>query len=249
MNSLPSHILAVDDDSLARDFLAEILRRMGHRVSCAGDGRQALDLLRKDSFPLLVTDLKMPGLDGMELLRETKRTRPDTEVIIATAYGGVDSAVEAVKTGAFDYITKPFSRERIETLVERALERFHLKREAVQLKEELRRHREPPAIIGRHPRLQAALEIAGLVADTDATVLIRGETGTGKEMVARYLHSRSNRRDRPMVKVNCAALPETLLEAELFGHERGAFATAFQKRIGRFEKAHRETCSSTRSAT
>jgi DNA-binding NtrC family response regulator len=238
MKPEPVHILAVDDDTLAREFLSESFRRKGYQVCCAEDGRQALDLLKRHVFPIVITDLKMPRFNGLDLLKEAKRIHPEAEVIITTAYGSVEGAVEAVKNGAFDYLTKPFTRERIETLVERALERCRLRQETRQLKEELRRYQQAPPIIGRHPKMQAALELVSLAADTEATVLIRGESGTGKELMARSLHDCSRRRDRPIVKVSCAALPESLLEDELFGHERGAFTTAYQRRIGRFEKAH-----------
>jgi len=241
MNLAPARILAVDDDPLAREFLLETLRRKGHQVSCAGGSLEALELLRKHAYPLVVADFRMPGMDGLALLKETKRIRPATEVIIATAYGSVESAVEAVKCGAFDFVTKPFTRERIETIVERALETCSLREETHRLREELRTLRRPPSLIGRHPHFQEALDLARLVADTDATVLVRGESGTGKELIARFVHDQSRKRDRPFVKVSCAALPESLLEAELFGHERGAFTTAYQRRVGRFEKAHSGT--------
>jgi DNA-binding NtrC family response regulator len=240
MSPEPARILAVDDDALAREFLSETLRRKGYRVSCASGGQEALQLLRQQRYSLMVTDLKMPGIDGLGLLQETRRSHPETEVIVATAYASVESAVEAVRHGAFDYVTKPFTKERIEILVERALERVSLLQETRRLKEELHSQQATP-IVGRHPKMQEALELARLVADTEATVLIRGESGTGKELIARFLHDESRRRDRPFIKVSCAALPESLLEAELFGHERGAFTTAYNRRIGRFEKAHMGT--------
>jgi len=237
----PPVILAADDDPLSRAFLAETLDRKGYRVICAEDGQQALDLVQRTPVDLLIADLKMPILGGIELLTATKRLHPDTEVIIATAYASVENAVEAVKSGAFDYLTKPFSRERLEILVDRALERRLLRSEAKRLQDELLAQRAAPEIVGRHPKMQEALDLARLAADPDVTVLIRGESGTGKELVARFIHGCSRRRDRPFVKTSCAALPEGLLEAELFGHERGAFTTAYQKRIGRFEKANRGT--------
>ncbi len=241
MSARPPLILAADDDPLSRSFLSETLERKGYRVTGAQDGQQALAFLERTPFDLLIFDLKMPGVGGLDLLEAARRSHPDSEVIIATAYASVEGAVEAVKNGAFDYLTKPFTRERLEILVERALERGQLRRETKRLQDELRDHRLAPPIIGRHPKIREALELARLVADADATVLIRGESGTGKELVARFIHACSRRQHAPFVKASCAALPETLLEAELFGHERGAFTTAYQRRIGRFEKAQQGT--------
>jgi two-component system response regulator HydG len=238
MKLAPPSILAADDDPLARGFVTETLLRKGYRITCAEDGRKALELVERGPFDLLIVDLKMPGLDGLELLRAARRLHPDVEVIIVTGFGSVESAVEAVRNGAFDYVTKPVSREKLEILVERALERRHLKTETKRLQEQLRDQCRTPTLIGRHPKMQETLDLARLAADPDATVLIRGESGTGKELVARFIHACSRRRDHPFVKTSCAALPESLLEAELFGHERGAFTNAYQRRIGRFEKAH-----------
>jgi two-component system response regulator AtoC len=239
MSRAPRRILAVDDDPLSRELLADILRRQGYQVECAEDGRQALDLIERHPFPVVVTDLKMPGLTGIELLKKTKSVCPETEVIIETAYGSVEGAVEAVKSGAFDYVTKPFSPERIETLVARAVERHDLKEETRRLREELGGRRQAERIIGGHPRIQAALDRARLAARTDATVLIRGESGTGKDLFARLLHEEGPRRDRTFVKVSCAALPETLLDAELFGHERCAFSKR-PIRLQQTDRAFRE---------
>ena len=231
-----ARILVVDDQDMMRDSLAGNLKRDQHEVVAAGDGAAALARLGTTRFDLLITDLRMPKVDGMELLQEAKRLRPEMPVVMMTAHGNVPNAVQAMRQGAYDYIQKPFDGEEIKALVERALEHSRLVREnqALRCMTELSA---PRPLIGNGPAMQDVRRKIELVARSSATVLIRGESGTGKEVVARAIHQSSDRRERPMLAVNCAALSENLLESELFGHEKGAFTGADRMRRGRFELA------------
>ena len=228
-------ILVVDDEEGVRTFVAEALETDGHRVVQAADGDEAARLLDERGFHLLVTDLKMPGRDGMALLRKVKAEQPETEVLVLTAHGSVDGAVEAMKLGAFDYVQKPLSGpEEIRLLAARAAERYSLRALEDRTREEA--GGQPPLGYGSKAMapVQAALR---KVAPTQATVLLLGESGTGKEVAARAVHAWSTRRDGPFVAINCAAVSEHLLEAELFGHEKGAFTGATATRRGRLELA------------
>ena len=228
-------VLVADDEEGVRTFVAEALETAGHQVVQAGDGDAAARLLERRSFQLLVTDLKMPGLDGMALLRKVKAEQPETEVLVLTAYGSVDGAVEAMKLGALDYLQKPLSGpDEIRLLAERAAERFALR--AFKARAEAEEGRLPPLTYGA-PAMEPVVAALRKVAPTQATVLLLGESGTGKEVAARAVHARSPRRDGPFVAVNCAAVPESLLESELFGHEKGAFTGATATRRGRLELA------------
>jgi DNA-binding NtrC family response regulator len=231
-----ARILVVDDQDMMRDSLAGILAREHHEVVSASDGPAAVSRLGAGRFDLLITDLKMPRMTGIELLAEAKRVRPEMPVIMMTAHASVPTAVEAMKQGAYDYIQKPFDGDAIKVLVERALEHSRLVREnqALRCMTELAA---PRPLIGNGPAMQEVRRKIELVARSSATVLIRGESGTGKEVVARAIHQSSDRRERPMLAVNCAALSENLLESELFGHEKGAFTGADRMRRGRFELA------------
>ena len=232
-----ARILVVDDQDMMRDSLAAILAREHHDVVAATDGAAAVARLGSGGrFDLLVTDLRMPRMDGLQLLQEAKRLRPDMPVVLMTAHGTVANAVEAMKQGAYDYIQKPFDGDAIKALVERALEHGRLVREnhALRCMSEIAL---PRPLIGNGPGMQEVRRKIELVARSSATVLIRGESGTGKEVVARAIHQASDRRERPMLAVNCAALSENLLESELFGHEKGAFTGADRLRRGRFELA------------
>ena len=232
-----ARILVVDDQDMMRDSLAGILAREHHDVVAATDGAAAVARLGSGGrFDLLVTDLRMPRMDGLQLLQEAKRLRPDMPVVLMTAHGTVANAVEAMKQGAYDYIQKPFDGDAIKALVERALEHSRLVREnqALRCMSELN---VPRPLIGNGAGMQEVRRKIELVARSSATVLIRGESGTGKEVVARAIHQASDRRERPMLAVNCAALSENLLESELFGHEKGAFTGADRLRRGRFELA------------
>jgi two-component system response regulator HydG len=227
----------VDDHKPFRDSLAKILEGKGLRVFSANDGEEALDTLRKEEIHLVLTDLKMPRMDGVELLKVAKTIRPEVEVILITGYGTVDTAVTAMKDGAYDYIQKPFKPQEILKLVRKAIEKQSLVLENRILQERIKDFQKVEKIVGRSPAMRRVLEIVAQVAPSLATILIQGESGTGKEVIAQAIHDLSPRVNKPFIKVSCAALPETLLEAELFGYERGAFTGAIARKEGRFELA------------
>ena len=231
-------ILVVDDEELNRDLLQQILEREGYQVAIAANGQEALALLRKETFHVVLTDLKMPGMTGVEVIRELKTLAPFTMGIIHTAYGSVETAVEAMKVGAYDYVTKPVRRDELLVVIQRALEFQRLHHENVSLRKQLKAKYKFDNIISDNEKMQAIFTQVEKVADTDSTVLIYGESGTGKELIARALHYNSYRQDKPLVPINCGAIPEDLLESELFGHERGAFTGAVSQRLGRFELAN-----------
>jgi len=235
------NILLVDDHKPFRDSLAKILEGEGFRVLPASDGEEALDILRNEFIHLILTDLKMPRMDGVELLKVAKTIRPEVEVILITGYGTVDTAVKSMKDGAFDYIQKPFKPREIIKLVRKAIEKQSLVLENRMLQERIKDFQKFEKIVGRSPAMKKVLEIVAQVAPSSATVLIQGESGTGKEVIAQAIHDLSPRVNKPFIKVSCAALPETLLEAELFGYERGAFTGAITRKEGRFELAHSGT--------
>jgi len=230
-------ILIVDDEAIVRDSLAGWFGEDGHQVGVASSAREALAKMRESTWNMALVDIRMPGMDGLELHRRIRDVAPDTIVIIMTAYASVDTAVQALKEGAYDYITKPFDPERLTHLVRQTAERSTLVRENLSLKEQLASACESPKIIGTSPAIQRALELIRTVAPTEATVLITGESGTGKELVARAVHAGSPRAYMPLVVVNCGALAEGILESELFGHERGAFTGAQFRHKGKFELA------------
>jgi two-component system response regulator HydG len=233
-----SHILVVDDEPSMRTTLSILLKREGYAVSQAGDGREALEKLKKGEFQMILTDLKMEGLDGMELLREVKARNPGIEILIFTAYGTVDSAVEAMKLGAYDYIGKPFDEEELLLKVNRALEHTALVKEVRELKALLAGQEGEKDIVAKSEGMRLVLMRVSRVAPTEATVIIQGESGTGKELVARAIHNASPRSNGPFIPINCSTLPETLLESELFGYERGSFTGADKAHEGLFEAAH-----------
>jgi two-component system response regulator HydG len=235
------HILVVDDEPSMRTTLSILLKKEGYQVSQAGDGIEALKMLEGAQYDMVLTDLKMEGTNGMDLLRQVKAADPQTEVLIFTAYGTVTSAVEAMKLGAYDYIGKPFDEEELLLKVGRALERKALLREVQDLRAELKGKRGMEEILAASKEMKEVLTKVTQVAPTDAAVLIEGESGTGKELVARAIHLGSPRRDRPFIPINCSAFPETLLESELFGYEKGAFTGAEKVRKGLFEAAHQGT--------
>jgi two-component system response regulator HydG len=235
------HILVVDDEPSMRTTLSILLKKEGYQVSQAGDGTEALKMLEHGQYDMVLTDLKMEGVDGMELLRQVKAVDPHTEVLIFTAYGTVTSAVEAMKLGAYDYIGKPFDEEELLLKVARGLERKALVREVQDLRAELKGQRGMKEIIATSKEMKEVLTKVSQVAPTEATVLIEGESGTGKELIARAIHQGSPRRDRPFIPINCSSFPETLLESELFGYEKGAFTGAEKGRKGLFEAAHQGT--------
>jgi two-component system, NtrC family, response regulator HydG len=233
----PGNVLVVDDQKNMRATTALLLRQAGHRVGEAEDGTSALEQLAQGAYDVVLTDLRMPNLDGMELLKAVQRSSPQTQVIVMTGYGTIESAVEAIRHGASDFLTKPFQEEEVLLRVNKALEKRRLLGEVTLYAEEFRRRYGLEHVVGRSPAIREVLERVMRVGPTDATVLITGESGTGKELVARALHVASARNARPFVPVNCAAITETLLESELFGHARGAFTGATRARRGLFEEA------------
>ncbi len=235
-----ARLLVVEDSETLRRGIVRALRETWGEVQAEADAEGALRRLANRSEPschVVVTDLRLPGADGISVLRAARERDPRTAVIVMTAYGTVESAVEAMKLGAFDFLQKPFDLDQLEVRVARAVDHGRLLREVSTLRAERAARWAPENIVGTSPALRAAVELARRVAPTRSTVLVTGETGTGKELVAGLIHHLSPRADGPFVKVNCAALPETLLESELFGHERGAFTGAERTRIGRFEQA------------
>jgi len=236
-----SRILVVDDKEMMRDSVAATLSRKGHAVTAAGDGQTAIEKLRQRTHDVVVTDLQMPGMNGLELLEEIRKHDEQLPVILITAYGTVETAVAAMKNGAFDYITKPFSGDELLLTVQRAIEHGKLVRENQILRASTRstdRARDAAhAMIGAGERMRKLKERLGMIADSHGTVLVTGESGTGKEVAARWIHAHSPRAERPFLAINCAALSTNLLESELFGHEKGAFTGADKLRKGRFELA------------
>jgi DNA-binding NtrC family response regulator len=231
-------ILVIDDDPDILGIIAEILETNGYDVVPASGGRDGLKALEDNDFDLVLTDLMMPEIDGMEVLDNIVKTAPETLCIILTGYGTIQSSVEAIKKGAFDYITKPVSADELLVVIEKALKLKSLEEENIRLKKELRRKNRFDNIVGTSPAIQKIYELIERVADTDSTVLIYGASGTGKELIARAIHFNSSRADKPLVVINCGAIPEELLESELFGHKKGAFTGAYKNRIGRFEMAN-----------
>jgi DNA-binding NtrC family response regulator len=230
-------VLVVDDEPAQRELVSGFLGRQGFEVTTAADGAAALDRFRAEPADAILTDQKMPGLSGLGLLEAARAIDPEVAVIVMTAYGTIESAVSAMKGGAADYLTKPLNLEELRHRLERARERRTLRAENRELREALQERHRIAGIIGESGAMQEVLSLVHRVAASDATVLIRGESGTGKELIAKAIHYASERAARPLVRVNCAALPETLLEAELFGHEKGAFTGAHAARQGRFEAA------------
>ncbi|MCC7180810.1 MAG: sigma-54-dependent Fis family transcriptional regulator, partial [Acidobacteria bacterium] len=232
-----ARILVADDHDALRRGLALALSTAGHEVEEASNGNAALERLHESYFDVVVSDLKMGGSDGLDVLRTTKSLHPTVSVILMTAFGTVNTAVEAMKHGAFDYVQKPFEIEEMEVKIEKALELKRLRHELDYLRNEQQESYDFEKIVGNSEALQRVLGVVRKVAKSNSTVLINGETGTGKELIAGAIHHNSLRAARNFVKVNCAALQENLLESELFGHEKGAFTGADRQRIGRFEQA------------
>ncbi|HSF07253.1 MAG TPA: sigma-54 dependent transcriptional regulator [Methylomirabilota bacterium] len=231
-------ILIADDEESLRWVLERGLRQAGYEVTAVADGEAAIKAFEADPVDLVFLDIRMPRLDGLTVLERLRAIRPDACVVVMTAHGTMDTAIKAMQRGAYDYLAKPFDLEEVLLLTERALTATRLSQEVTRLRRGLEEVREFSALIGRHPRMQDVYKTIGRIAGTDVTVLLRGESGTGKELVARAVHHYSRRSGRPFVAVSCAAIPITLLESEMFGHERGAFTDAKERRLGKFELAH-----------
>jgi DNA-binding NtrC family response regulator len=232
-----TRILIVDDETIVRESLGSWFREEGYSVDVAASAREALEKLSIKGWDIFLLDIRMPGMDGLELQRKIKQSHPDSTIIIMTAYASVESAVEAMKQGAYDYIVKPFDPDDLEHLVRNAIERKHLVSENIQLRSKIDEINLFHEVVGKSSAMGRVLEQVAMVSASDTTALIRGESGTGKELVARAIHANSPRRYLPIVVVNCGALSEGVLESELFGHEKGAFTGAHYRRKGKFEMA------------
>ncbi|MBI5197679.1 MAG: sigma-54-dependent Fis family transcriptional regulator, partial [Nitrospirae bacterium] len=235
------HILVVDDEKGMRDFLAIMLQKEGHEVTLAASGEEALEQIQREIYDLMVTDIRMRKLSGMDLLKEVKESSPDTIVIMITAFASPETAVQAMKQGAYDYITKPFDVDAVKLTIRRAMEKRTLRKENLLLRREIKDHVVMEGIgglVGTGSAMIRILDVVQRIADSPSSVLITGESGTGKELVARAIHQYSHRCDLPFVAINCSALPEGLLESELFGHVKGSFTGAVSNKEGLFEAAH-----------
>ena len=232
-------ILIVDDDYAHRKMLEAVLSAQGYEIRQAEDGQTAIAAVEKRFYDLILMDVRMTLVGGIEALKRIKEISPGIPVIIMTAYASVSTAVEALKSGAYDYLTKPLDIDELKILINKALRHKQLEKENIYLREQLKDRFDFSKIIGQSSAMRKLLETIAIVAPTEATVLITGESGTGKELIANAIHLNSPRRDKPLIKVNCAALPEALLESELFGHEKGAFTGALTRRQGRFQLAHK----------
>ncbi len=234
-------ILVVEDDASMGFFLSEAMRKEGYQVDVVASGEEALERIAQDRFKLVILDLRLPSMDGMEVLANIKVTSPELAVIMITAHGSKDIAIEAIRKGAYDYFTKPFDINEMRVVVKRALERGRLQDELRQLKETVEKRRGFYNIVGKSKGIRDVFDMAETVFYNDITVLITGESGTGKELIAEAIHYNSPRRAKPFVKLNCVAIPETLLESELFGYEKGAFTGATRQKLGKFELANHGT--------
>jgi two-component system, NtrC family, response regulator HydG len=232
-----TRILIVDDETIVRESLGSWFREEGYSVDVAASAKEALEKLTVKGWDIFLLDIRMPGMDGLELQRKIKESHPDSTIIIMTAYASVETAVEAMKQGAYDYIVKPFDPDDLEHLVRNAIERKHLVSENIQLRSKIDEMNLFHEVVGKSPAMRRVLEQVAMVSASDTTALIRGESGTGKELIARAIHANSPRRYLPIVVVNCGALSEGVLESELFGHEKGAFTGAHYRRKGKFEMA------------
>jgi DNA-binding NtrC family response regulator len=238
MSNERTRILVVDDEEIVRESLGGWLEKDGYHVEVAPDGPTALARLEAEPWSILICDLKMPGMDGLQVLEEAKKRQPDLAVVIMTAYATVDTAVSAMKLGAYDYLMKPFDPEELSLMMQKIVGQQSLVRENAVLRQALEKQHTFRDLVSRSPAMQAVFELARSAAKANSTVLILGESGSGKEVLARAIHAESPRAHAPFVEVSCAALTESLLESELFGHERGAFTGATARRKGKFEVAH-----------
>ncbi|MBI5180875.1 MAG: sigma-54-dependent Fis family transcriptional regulator [Nitrospirae bacterium] len=240
MNKIPN-ILIIDDEPLMRLSISDALQAEGYNIASVESGGEGLKAIKDNAYDIVITDLKLPEVDGMQILKGCRHYSPMTKILMITAYGSVETAVEAMRQGAYDYITKPFSMDEMIIIIKRLIRLRNLEDENIYLKEKIEDKYNFNGIIGKSDRMKEVFEKIKVVAQSDTTVLITGESGTGKELVANAIHYNSPRKDEAFIKVSCAALPETLLEAELFGHEKGAFTGALKQKKGRFELAHKGT--------
>ncbi len=231
-------ILVVDDERSMRDFLSIMLKKTGYDVTTAVDGEEAVKILHKDIFDLVITDLKMPKVDGLQVLKTVKELSPDTVVIVITAFASTETTVEAMKEGAYDYITKPFQNDEMKIRIKKALEKRRLSAENILLKKQLKDRAVFDNIVGKSEKIEKVFELVRKVSDSMSNILIYGDSGTGKELIARAIHFNSRKKDKPFVTINCGALPEGLLESELFGHMKGSFTGAVFNKEGLFEVAN-----------
>ena len=232
------HVLVIDDDAAVREILTESLKNDGYQVTAVSDGLTGLEVIKEQPIDVVLTDLQMPGIDGLEVIDRISKLNSKISTIVMTGYGTIDYAVKTMKAGAFDFITKPFEPDTVSVILKKAIEVHKLRQENYLLRKAVRDQYRFEHLIGTSASMREVLDFVEKVADSESTVLIQGESGTGKELIARMLHFNSMRRDRPLVPVNCGAIPENLLESELFGHEKGAFTGAAHTRLGRFELAH-----------
>jgi two-component system, NtrC family, response regulator AtoC len=238
----PATILVADDDAVARELLADALRQEGYAVEAFASGEEVVARGRQGHADLVLTDIRMGAVDGLTVLREFKRMSPDTEVVVLTAFGSLEGAIEAIKQGAYDYLAKPFKKEEIKLVVHRSLDHSHLVRENARFREELKGKAKGndawSPLVGSSPAMLEVYKLVARVTDSKSTVLLEGESGTGKELIARAIHANGPRRDKPFIPVNCGALPDTLLESEMFGYEKGAFTGAVGTKAGLFEASN-----------
>jgi two-component system, NtrC family, response regulator AtoC len=238
MSNQKTRILVVDDEEIVRESLGGWLEKDGYTVASAPDGRSAVERLKEGGWNVLLVDLKMPGMDGLQVLEESRKLQPDAAAVIMTAYATVDTAVQAMKMGAYDYLVKPFDPEELSLLMQKIVAQQALLRENAVLRQALKREQRFQDVISKSPAMRKVFELAQVAARSNSTILILGESGSGKEVLARAIHAESQRAGGPFVAVSCAALTESLLESELFGHEKGAFTGAVARRRGKFESAH-----------
>ncbi len=234
----PATVMVADDDVVARELLAEALRKEGYHVEAFAGGAEVIARGRQGRVDLVLTDIRMGAVDGLTVLREFKRVSPNTAVVVLTAFGSLEGAIEAIKQGAYDYLAKPFKKEDIKLVVKRALDHCRLLQENARFREELRSKDDWSPLVGSSTAMLEVYKLVARVAESKSTVLLQGESGTGKELIARAIHANGPRRDNPFIPVNCGALPDTLLESEMFGYEKGAFTGAVGTKVGLFESAN-----------
>ena len=236
-----AEILVVDDESIVRESLHDWLSGAGYKVDIADSGEKALQIIKQKKIKIMLADLIMPGMDGIELMKKAREIVPSISTVIITAHGTIQTAITAIREGAYDYIEKPFCPEKVEHLIGNLVKHHNLIEENISLRQRIKDRFHFEGIIAKSHRMMKIIELIKTVAPTSATVLITGETGTGKEIVARAIHHQSQRRSKPFIATSCAALPESLLESELFGHEKGAFTGAVERKKGKFEAGDKGT--------